>query len=126
VMDASRAPAGPLPAAARGVLAAAALVGTLAFSPGVPPPAPTRVVALRVVALDRAELNGDRTGVAGVAPGGSFRLSEERGGTRREVTVRRGADGKPAYDYRENGAPRPFDARAARWLSQTLNDSRAR
>jgi beta-lactamase regulating signal transducer with metallopeptidase domain len=126
VLDASRAPAGPLPAAARGVLAAAALVGTLAFSPGVPPPSPVRVVALRVVAFDRAVLNGDRSGVASVAPGGSFRFSEERGGTRREVTVRRGADGKPVYDYRENGAPKPFDARAARWLSRALDETRAR
>jgi Zn-dependent protease with chaperone function len=126
VLDATRAPAGPLPAAARGVLAAAALVGTLAFSPGVAPPTVERVVALRTVALDRAELTSDRTGVASVAPGGSFRLSEERGGVRRELTVSRGADGRPAYDYRENGAPKPFDARAARWLAQALDDAHGR
>jgi beta-lactamase regulating signal transducer with metallopeptidase domain len=125
VLDATRAPAGPLPAAVRGVLAAAALVGTLAFSPGVAPPPPqARTVAFRALTVERAVLDPERTGVARVAPGGSLRLAEDRGGVRRELTVRRGADGQPAYDYRENGAPKPFDAAARRWLAQSLNDAR--
>jgi len=45
---------------------------------------------------------------------------------RRELTVRRGADGRPAYDYRENGAPKPFDERAERWLADALSEGRAR
>ena len=126
VMDATRAPAGPLPAALRGVLAAAALVGTLAFSPGVPPPAPAKRVAFRALTVERAMLNADRSGVARVDAGGTLRLAEDRGGVRRELTVRPGADGRPAYDYRENGVPKPFDAAAQRWLSQSLNDARAR
>jgi Zn-dependent protease with chaperone function len=125
-LDATRAPAGPLPAALRGVLAAAALAGTLAFSPGVAPPAQAKRVAFRALTVERAMLNADRTGVAGVDAGGALRLAEDRGGVRRELTVRRGADGKPVYDYRENGAPKPFDAAAQRWLSQSLNDARGR
>ncbi|MFL5385399.1 MAG: M56 family metallopeptidase [Longimicrobiaceae bacterium] len=123
VMDASRAPAAPLPAPVRGGLAAAALAGTLAFTPGVaPPPVEARFLAVRTLSVDRAELDAGRTGVARVGPGGSFRLSEERGGVRRELTVRRGADGRNVYDYRENGAPKPFDARARRWLARALNE----
>lgn len=126
VMDATRAPAGPLPAAARGVLAAVALAGTLAFSPAVEPPPLMRVMTVRTVTLDRTQLNADRNGVAGVDPGGSFRFSEESDGVRREVTVRRGADGKPAYDYRENGIARPFDAAAQAWLRQAMDEARER
>jgi hypothetical protein len=123
VMDASRAPAAPLPAPVRGGLAAAALVGTLAFSPGVaPPPVETRLT-VRTLNVDRAELDAGRTGVARVDPGGSFRLSEARSGVRRELIARRGADGRPVYEYRENGAPKPFDAGAQRWLTQVLNDA---
>jgi len=127
VMDATRAPAGPLPAAVRGALAAAALVGTLAFAPVIaPPPMVAREVTLRTVAVDRAAFDAQRTGIADVAPGGSLRLTEEQGGIRRELTVRRGADGRPAYDYRENGASKPFDARAQRWLAEALRDGRGR
>lgn len=127
VMDASRAPAAPLPALARGILAAAALAGTLAFSPGVaPPPAEARVLTVRTLTVDHAVLDAERTGVARVDPGGSFRLAEERDGVRREVTVRRGGDGRPTYDYRENGAPEPFDASARRWLARALRDAHGR
>jgi beta-lactamase regulating signal transducer with metallopeptidase domain len=127
VLDASRAPAAPLPTPVRGALAAAALAGTLAFSPGfAPPPVEARMLTVRTLTVDRAVLDAGRAGVARVDPGGSFRLSEERGGVLREVTVHPGADGRPAYDYRENGAPKPFDARARRWLAQALNDAHAR
>ena len=57
--------------------------------------------------------------------GGVLRAAD-RGGVRRELTVRPGPDGTPAYDYRENGVPKPFDAAAQRWLTQSLNDARAR
>lgn len=119
VMDATRAPAGPLPAAVRGVLAAAALLGTLAFSPGVPPPS-VRTLAVRSLVIDRVELNSAHTDVGRIAPGGSFRLSEDGDGMRRELVVSGGADGRPAYDYRENGAPKPFDAAARRWMEDLL------
>ena len=121
VLDGSRAPAGPLPAFARAALALLALAGTLAFSPAVAPPRALPFLARRTLMLDRAELDAARTGVARVEPGGSFILLEERAGMRRELTARRGADGRPAYDYRENGAPRPFDARVRGWLADALN-----
>ncbi|SOD03299.1 BlaR1 peptidase M56 [bacterium JGI 053] len=124
VLDATRAPAGPLPAVARGVLAAAALAGTLAFAPGVAPP--PREMILRTLTVEQTAFDARRTGIAEVQPGGSLRLAEDRDGVRRELTVRRGADGHPAYDYRENGAPRPFDAHAQRWLAQSLNEPRVR
>ncbi|HEV7588413.1 MAG TPA: M56 family metallopeptidase [Longimicrobium sp.] len=127
VMDATRAPAGPLPMAVRGVLAAAALAGTLAFAPGVaPPPVMVRKLAFRALTLDRAVLDAGRTGVARVDPGGFLHLAEDRDGVRRELTVHRGADGQPAYDYRENGVPKPFDERARRWLAQSFSDARGR
>ncbi|HYH79476.1 MAG TPA: M56 family metallopeptidase [Longimicrobium sp.] len=122
LMDATRAPAGPLPAAVRAGLAVAVLAATLAFSPGVsPPPAAARRAGLFRVELNRAELNAARTDVASVDPGGSLRVATIRNGVRRELLVVRGADGRPTYDYRENGAPRPFDAEARAWLARMLN-----
>jgi beta-lactamase regulating signal transducer with metallopeptidase domain len=120
VMDASRAPAGPLPAAVRAALAVLALAGMVAFSPGIAPPAREPSLALRRVRLEGAELNDARTGVARVQPGGFLRLSEDRPGMRREVVARRGTDGRPVYEYRENGVARPFDASARRWLADAL------
>ena len=84
------------------------------------------MLTVRTLTVDRAVLDAGRPGVARVTPGGSFRLSEERGGVLREVAVRTGADGQPVYDYRENGAPKPFDARAQRWLTQALGDAHGR
>lgn len=120
VLDASRGPARPLPLAVRGALAAAALAGTLAFSPGVPPPPMGARPALRRIELQGVVLTADRTGVASVAPGGRLRLSEDRPGRRRELTVTRGADGNPAYDYRENGVLRPVDPSVHAWLAASL------
>jgi len=120
LMDATRAPAGPLPAALRAGLAACALAATLAFSPGISPPAGAgRTLLIRE--LYHAELNAGRTGLARARPDGFLRVSDERGGVRREVTARRGANGRTLYDYRENGAPKPFDAAAQRWLARSLN-----
>jgi beta-lactamase regulating signal transducer with metallopeptidase domain len=122
LMDASRAPAGPLPALARTSLAVAALAATLAFFPAVRPPAGTAPrVALRSLLVEGAELNAARTGVASVQPGGRVRLADERVGVRRELDVTRGADGRPAYAYRENGASHPFDDRARSWLAGALS-----
>jgi len=120
LMDATHAPAGPLPAALRAALAVATLAATLAFSPGISPPAGAGT-ALLTRELYRAELNAERTGLARARPDGFLRVADERDGMRREVTARRGADGRTIYDYRENGAPKPFDAAARRWLAQSLN-----
>lgn len=121
LMDATRAPAGPLPAALRVALAACALAATLAFSPGISPPAGAAPRMLLTRELFNAELNAERTGLARATPDGFLRVADERDGVRREVTVRRGADGHPTYDYRENGAPKPIDAAARRWLAQSMN-----
>jgi beta-lactamase regulating signal transducer with metallopeptidase domain len=121
LMDATRAPAGPLPAAVRAALGVSALAATLAFSPGIsPPPAGAPRMALLTRELYHADLNADRTGLARAAPDGFLRVAEERGGVRHELTARRGADGRTTYDYRENGAPKPFGAAARRWLAQSL------
>ncbi|HSU15632.1 M56 family metallopeptidase [Longimicrobium sp.] len=121
VLDATRAPARPLPAILRGALAAAALAGTLAFSPGVAPPPPGDVrPAIRRLEAVGVALNAGRTDVARIAPGGFLRLDENRDGRRRELSVTRGADGRALYDYRENGAPQPFDAPARRWMTASL------
>jgi beta-lactamase regulating signal transducer with metallopeptidase domain len=122
LMDAARAPAAPLPAAVRAALAVCALAATLAFSPGIdPPPVRAPRMALLTRELYRAELNAGRTGVARIEPDGFLRVAEERGGVRHELTARRGPDGRTAYDYRENGVPKPFDAEARRWMAQSLN-----
>lgn len=121
VMDASRAPAAPLPSVARAALVLVALAGTLGFSPGLAPPLPRQQV-FRALTMEGARLNAARTGVESVAPGGFVRLATDEQGVRRELTVRRGADGLPAYDYRENGAPRPFDARVSRWFAEMLRE----
>ncbi len=120
VMDASRAPAAPLPAVAQAALLLLALAGTLGFSPGLAPPLPRQIAVFREVTMEGARLNPARTAVESVAPGGFLRLATAEQGVRRELTVRRGADGRPAYDYRENGVSRPYDARASRWLAETL------
>jgi hypothetical protein len=122
VMDRSRAPARPLPAAARVALGAALLGATLGFVPGMEPPPSSAAprMALRTLKLQGAELDAARTGVARVEPGGFVQLTDDHGGVRRELSVRRGPDGRPRYEYRENGAPRPYDAAARRWVARTL------
>jgi hypothetical protein len=119
VMDASRAPAAPLPTVARAALVLLALAATLGFSPGLTRPLPKQQAFLAVT-MEGARLNADRSGVASVAPGGFVRVATDEQGVLRELTVRRGADGRPAYDYRENGVSRPYDAHASRWLAQML------
>jgi len=121
VMDRSLAPARPLPAWARAGLGIVLIAATVAAVPGMPAPRMgERHMAVRTLKLDGAALDPARTGVARVDRGGSLRLVEDRDGFRRELTVRRGPDGRPAYDYRENGAPRPYDADARRWTTRAL------
>jgi beta-lactamase regulating signal transducer with metallopeptidase domain len=121
VLDRSRAPARPLPAWARAGLGIGLLAATLGAVPGMPAPPAAPHIALRTLKVEGAQIDAARTGVARGVPGGLVQLVEDRDGLRRELNVRGGADGQPSYDYRENGAPRPYDARARRWAADALN-----
>ena len=80
-----------------------------------------RLRFIRLGEPNGATLDPARTGVERIGPGGSLQLVEDRDGQRRELTVRRGPDGQPVYDYRENGARRPYDAAARGWTADALD-----
>lgn len=121
LMDPSRAPARPLPAVARAALGLGLVATTVGFVPGMPPPAAAARLVVRSLKLQGAEFDAARTGVLRVDPGGFVNLAEDDDGVRRELSVRRGADGKPAYEYRENGARKPYDASARQWTARALD-----
>jgi hypothetical protein len=67
----------------------------------------------------KVEFNDDFTDVGSITPSGYFRLSVNRGGSRRELEI----DGRGSaltHTYRVDGAVRPYDAAAKSWLGDFL------
>ncbi|HEV2915217.1 MAG TPA: hypothetical protein VGX92_18205 [Pyrinomonadaceae bacterium] len=62
----------------------------------------------------------DYTDIESVSEDGSFVARDERGGTDRQLSVTRGADGQLRRKYSVNGRTREFDAEARAWLSEFL------
>jgi hypothetical protein len=74
---------------------------------------------LRFVAEGRVRFAEDYTDVAGIAPGGRVSLETDNGDVRRELElVPRG--GALERRYRVDGAVRPYDADARRWVAGAL------
>lgn len=68
-------------------------------------------------------LRGTLDGIAAMDAGSRFVLREETpDGEVHEVTLTPGDDG-PAYAYRRNGSPAPFDADAKQWMRETLPEA---
>lgn len=55
-----------------------------------------------------------------LAPGAYLRAEETADGTRRQVSVRPGDDGRPEVDWQVDGRQRTFDAAARSWLDERV------
>jgi len=111
VLDAGRAPSGPLPRPLAAALAAGLLLATAGLAPAVPPPPAAPRAETRL--FDAERLVGDSAGSV-------LRFTERAEGLRREVIVRPGPGGEPRYEYRENGAAREPDESDRRWIDDML------
>jgi uncharacterized protein YeeX (DUF496 family) len=75
------------------------------------------------LAVRNARFNDDYTDLESVAPGGYFRLWEERGGISRRLEITPGEDGQLKRIYTLRGEVRPFDDAARAWLANLLSET---
>jgi hypothetical protein len=75
------------------------------------------------LASKSVEFNDDYTDIERIGDGGYFRLSEERGGTLRQLEVTAGADGGLKRVYRERGEERSWNEAGRKWLARVLSDT---
>jgi len=75
------------------------------------------------LAVRNARFNDDYTDVESVAPGGYFRLREERGGISRRLEISPGEDGQLKRVYTLGGEVRLFDDAGRAWLAKLLSET---
>ncbi len=66
------------------------------------------------------EFDKDKGGIAAIAPGGSFEVTEKKDGVKRELVVKPGDGDELTYEYEVDGKSRPFDDKAREWLNDIL------
>ncbi len=66
------------------------------------------------------EFDEDKGGIAAIAPGGSFEVTEKKDGVKRELVVKPGDGDELTYEYEVDGKSRPFDDEAGEWLNDIL------
>lgn len=80
-------------------------------------------VSLEMKLRGKVEFNDDYTDVVSIAPGGSLRIKDERGGKTRRLEITPSGDGGLNRSYSFDGETRPYTSEAQAWFARFLNEA---